>query len=294
MELVRRLHMMREISREARARGRKVALVPTMGALHDGHLALVRRAREIADIVVVSVFVNPTQFGPSEDLARYPRDLARDSDLCIQEGVDYLFAPAAEEMYPKGYRSYVDVEGLSEVYEGATRPGHFRGVATVVLKLFNVARPHFALFGQKDGQQVVVVRRMLQDLNLDVELVVCPTERAEDGLALSSRNVFLSASEREAAPSLYRALERARDLVEAQGVRDGRQVERAMRQILEATALVKIDYVALVDLDRLEPQDDIKGPVMAAVAAWLGNTRLIDNLVLTPGGNAGGGEGGLS
>lgn len=294
MELVRRLHMMREISREARARGRKVALVPTMGALHDGHLALVRRAREIADIVVVSVFVNPTQFGPSEDLARYPRDLARDSDLCIQEGVDYLFAPATEEMYPKGYRSYVDVEGLSEVYEGATRPGHFRGVATVVLKLFNVARPHFALFGQKDGQQVVVVRRMLQDLNLDVELVVCPTERAEDGLALSSRNVFLSPSEREAAPSLYRALERARDLVEAQGVRDGRQVERAMRQILEATALVKIDYVALVDLDRLEPQDDIKGPVMAAVAAWLGNTRLIDNLVLTPGGNAGGGEGGLS
>lgn len=291
MELVRRIHMMREISREARAKGRKVAFVPTMGALHDGHLALVRRARDLADLVVVSVFVNPTQFGPSEDLSRYPRDLARDSDLCIQEGVHYLFAPAAEEIYPKGYRTFVDVEGLGDVYEGASRPGHFRGVATIVLKLFNVVRPHFAIFGRKDGQQVIVVRRMIGDLNLDVELVVCPTERAEDGLALSSRNVFLSPDEREAAPVLHRALDRARDLVEGQGVRDARQVERAIRSLIEQTPLAKIDYIAITDIERLEPQDEIKGPVMVALAAWFGETRLIDNTIIGPSTAAGSTQG---
>jgi pantoate--beta-alanine ligase len=282
MELVRRIHMMRELSREARSRGRKIALVPTMGALHDGHLSLVRRARELADFVVVSVFVNPKQFGPAEDFDHYPRDLARDTDLCIQEGVEYLFSPSAEEMYPRGYRTYVDVEGLSSVYEGARRPGHFRGVATVVLKLFNIVQPHFAFFGQKDGQQALILRKMVEDLNVGVEMIVCPTQRDTDGLALSSRNVYLSREQREAALSLHRALEKARTMVEEQGVRDARQVERSMRGVLDATAELKTDYLAITDAKDLRPVDVIDDEVMIALAAWIGEVRLIDNVVVSP------------
>ncbi|RMF74246.1 MAG: pantoate--beta-alanine ligase [Acidobacteria bacterium] len=282
MELIRRLHLMREISQEARGRGRKIGLVPTMGALHDGHLSLVRRARELCDLVVVSVFVNPAQFGPNEDFDRYPRDLTRDADLCVQEGVDYLFAPSGEEMYPPGYRTWVEVEGLSDVFEGASRPGHFRGVATVVLKLFNIVRPHFSFFGQKDGQQVVIVQRMIRDLNLDVELVVCPTQRDADGLALSSRNAYLDPDERAAATCLYRALERARELIEDQGVRDARQVEAAMRQVIESEPLARLDYLAITDTETLERVDEIDRRVLVALAVWIGETRLIDNMILEP------------
>ncbi|MBP7146684.1 MAG: pantoate--beta-alanine ligase [Acidobacteria bacterium] len=287
MELVRRIHLMREVSREARGKGKKLSLVPTMGALHDGHLALVRRARELSDLVVVSVFVNPKQFGPAEDYARYPRDLGRDADLCIQEGVDYLFAPEAEEMYSAGFRTFVDVEGLSAVLEGASRAGHFRGVCTVVLKLFNIVRPQFAVFGQKDAQQAVIIRRMMRDLNTDIELVIAPTVRDDDGLALSSRNAYLSREERVAAGVLHRALERARAMVEEEGVRDGRQVEAAVRHILEGEPRARVDYVAVVDMETLERHDTIDGETVVPIAVWIGNTRLIDNVIVRPGRLAG-------
>jgi pantoate--beta-alanine ligase len=282
VELVRRINLMNEISREARAKGRKICFVPTMGALHDGHLSLVRRARELGDLVVVSVFVNPKQFGPREDLESYPRDLARDTDLCIQEGVDYLFAPSAAEMYPEGFRTYVEVEGLSSVYEGATRVGHFRGVATVVLKLFNIVRPHFAFFGQKDGQQAIVIRRMVRDLNVGVELIIGPTQRAEDGLALSSRNAYLDHEQRKAASALYRALEKGRALVEESGVRDAREVERAVRRVLEDVEGARIDYVAVADTENLVPVERVENETMIALAVWLGETRLIDNVIVKP------------
>ncbi len=282
MELIRRVSLMREISREKRGRGKKIALVPTMGALHDGHLSLVRRARDLADIVVVSIFVNPTQFGPREDYERYPRDLARDADLCIAEGVDYVFAPEANDMYPPGYRTWVEVEGLSSVLEGASRPGHFRGVCTVVLKLLNIVRPHFALFGQKDAQQAIIVRRMVRDLNVDVELVVCETVRQPDGLALSSRNAYLSPEDRAAATVLFRALERARVLVEDEGETDAARVEREVREVLAGEPRVRVDYVALVDEDDLQPVERIERPVLVALAAWLGDTRLIDNVIVKP------------
>ena len=282
MELVRRTTAMRELSREARAKGKKVAFVPTMGALHDGHLSLVRRARELGDLVVVSVFVNPKQFGPSEDLAKYPRDLTRDTDLCIQEGVDLLFAPEPADMYPAGFRTHVEVDGLSNVLEGASRPGHFRGVCTVVLKLTNIVRPHFAFFGQKDAQQALVIRRMGRDLNLDGELVICPTVRHEDGLALSSRNAYLDADEREAATVLYRALERARSVLENEGNRDPWLLEQEARAVIEREPRARLDYLSVVDAESLEPRPRVEGPVLIAGAIWVGATRLIDNVMARP------------
>lgn len=273
---------MQEIARQARGTGKKIAFVPTMGALHDGHLSLVRRARELGDLVVVSIFVNPRQFGPAEDFSRYPRDLARDSDLCIQEGVDQLFVPEAEEMYPAGYRTFVEVEGLSSVLEGVSRPAHFRGVTTVVLKLLNIVKPHFAFFGQKDAQQSVVVRRMVKDLNLDVEIVVAPTVRHEDGLALSSRNVYLGPAERAAATVLSRALSKARGMVEREGVRDARAIEQALRGVLEQEPRARVDYVAVVDANTLERIDQVTGETLIPLAVHVGGTRLIDNVIVRP------------
>lgn len=283
MELVRRVHMMREISREARGKGKKIAFVPTMGALHEGHLSLVRRARELGDIVVLSVFVNPKQFGPNEDYAKYPRDLARDADLCLREGVDYVFAPEPEDMYPPSYRTYVEVEGLSTTLEGAARPGHFRGVATVVLKLFNIVRPHFAFFGQKDAQQALLLRRMAKDLCLDVELVVCPIVRHDDGLAMSSRNAYLSPEERVAALALHRALEKARELVEERGERRAAEIESIVRRTIESEPPARLDYVAVVSTDDLERKDVVDGETLVALAAFVGPTRLIDNVIVKPG-----------
>lgn len=279
MELIRRVHMMREVAREARGRGKKIALVPTMGALHDGHLSLVREAKELADLVVVSVFVNPTQFGPAEDFERYPRDLPRDADLCIQEGVDYLFAPEPDDMYRPGHRTHVEVEGLSAVLEGASRPGHFRGVCTVVLKLFNIVKPHIALFGQKDAQQAIIVRRMVEDLNVDVELVIGETVRDEDGLALSSRNAYLTPDERRAARLLFAGLQEARRLV-ARGERSAERIEAVVREVLAGSPLVRPDYVAVVDPEDLSPVDLLERDALLAVAAWVGETRLIDNTIL--------------
>lgn len=291
MELVRRVHLMREISREARGKGRKIAFVPTMGALHDGHLSLVRRARELGDIVVLSVFVNPKQFGQGEDFDRYPRDIARDADLCLQEGVDYLFGPEADEMYTAAFRTYVEVEGLSNVLEGASRPGHFRGVATVVMKLFNIVRPHFAFFGQKDAQQALVLRRMVRDLNLDVEMIVAPTLRHDDGLAMSSRNAYLGRDERQAATVLYRALSRVRAMIEDEGVRDTRAAETELRRMIEAEPLSRIDYAAVVRSDDLTRHDTLDGETLVAVAVWVGSTRLIDNVIVRPGTTGRVGEG---
>jgi pantoate--beta-alanine ligase len=279
MEIVRRAHSMREISRQARAAGKRIGFVPTMGALHEGHLSLIRRVKAVSDVVVVSVFVNPTQFGPGEDFDRYPRDLARDADKCIAEGVDWLFAPEPEEMYPAGAATFVEVADLSARLEGASRPGHFRGVTTVVLKLLETVRPQTVAFGQKDAQQAIIVQRMVRDLVLDVEVLVLPTVRDKDKVALSSRNVNLSREERLAASAVPRALAAAEEAI-ASGERDPEAVAQRVRGLLEAEPLLRVDYVALVDTVRLQPIPTLDGEVLLAVAVWAGRTRLIDNSVI--------------
>jgi len=276
MEIVRTVAAMRAATEAARAAGRRVGFVPTMGYLHEGHLSLVRAARERADVVVVSIFVNPTQFGPGEDLSRYPRDLERDVAMLTGEGVDLVFAPEAAEIYPEGARTFVEVEGLSDRLEGASRPGHFRGVATVVTKLFEIVRPHVAVFGQKDAQQALVIRRMVRDLRIDVEIVVGPTRRDDDGVALSSRNVYLSADERKAARAIPRALAAARTAWE-RGERDARKIVATARAVLDAEPLLRLDYLALVDADTLDPVERAGGEMLLAVAVFAGKTRLIDN-----------------
>jgi pantoate--beta-alanine ligase len=279
MEIVRRVHAMREVSRQARAKGKKIGFVPTMGSLHDGHLSLVRRVKEVSDVVVVSVFVNPKQFGPREDYERYPRDLTRDADLCIAEGVDYVFGPEADEIYPRGACTFVETEGLSTILEGESRPGHFRGVATVVLKLFEIVRPHVAAFGQKDAQQAVVIQRMAKDLMLDVEILMLPTVRDEDGVALSSRNAYLSDEQRLAARAIPRAIQAVEKRV-AEGEWDAEGILTAAREILEAEPLLLIDYVSLVDATHLRPVDEVTGDALLLLAARVGETRLIDNTTL--------------
>lgn len=270
----------RAASRAARGRGERVGLVPTMGYLHRGHLELVRQARERAGWVVVSIFVNPTQFGPTEDLDRYPKDFERDRSLCAQAGVDALFAPSAAEMYPVGFQSYVTVEELSRPLCGASRPGHFRGVATVVAKLFHIVEPDLAVFGEKDYQQLQVIRQMTRDLDLAVEIAGVPTVREPDGLALSSRNKYLTAPERERALCLSRALAEAQALVEAGEAGTGRVLERVGAILAEGRA--EVDYAELRDAETLQPVDRICGRVVLALAARIGATRLIDNRVLTP------------
>jgi pantoate--beta-alanine ligase len=272
---------MKEISRQARSKGRRIGFVPTMGYLHDGHLSLIRRVKEMSDLVVVSIFVNPTQFGPGEDYTTYPRDLARDADRCVAEGVDIVFAPEADEVYPADACTWVDVEGLSARLEGASRPGHFRGVATVVLKLFNVMQPHVVAFGQKDAQQAVIVQRMTRDLLLDTEILVLPIVRDEDGVALSSRNVRLSPAERRAAQAIPRALKAAEVAIE-NGERDPAKVLETARRVLEAEQILRVDYVELVDTAKLQPVAVLEGEMLLAVAVYAGKTRLIDNIVVTP------------
>jgi len=281
VEIVRRVQAMREVSHQARGRKLKIGFVPTMGALHEGHLTLIRRVKERADVVVVSIFVNPTQFGPGEDFANYPRDLTADADLCVAEGVDYLFAPKAEEIYPEGSATHVEVTALSDRLEGKSRPGHFRGVTTVVLKLFEVVRPNIAAFGQKDAQQAVIVRRMVADLLLDVEILVLPIARDEQGIALSSRNAYLSPEEYEAAGAIPRALEAARHVV-AEGQTVPEEVLLAAREVLEAEELLQVDYLELVDPRNLEPLSVIDGEALLLVAVHCGSTRLLDNELLAP------------
>ncbi len=263
----------------ARAQGRTVGFVPTMGALHEGHAALIRAARRRTGFVVVSIFVNPTQFGPQEDFARYPRTPDADRAVCGAAGADLVFAPSVGEMYPEGSATFVEVTGLQDVLEGASRPGHFRGVCTVVLKLFNIVQPDVAYFGQKDAQQARIVRRMVRDLNVPVEVRVEPTVREPDGLAMSSRNRYLSAGERAAAPRISAALREVRERAAA-GEGDAARLEAALAAALAAIPGAKVDYARIVDADTLRPLARLDRPALATVAVFLGNTRLIDNVTL--------------
>ncbi|MDO8751664.1 MAG: pantoate--beta-alanine ligase, partial [Dehalococcoidia bacterium] len=251
----------------------------TMGYLHEGHLALARQARQENRIVVASIFVNPTQFGPAEDFASYPRDMERDLNMLRSEGVDIVFAPTVDEMYPKGHSTYVDVEGVTKPLEGARRPGHFRGVATVVAKLFTIVRPDRSYFGQKDGQQVTVVKRMTEDMNLGTEIIVVPTVREPDGLAMSSRNVYLTPEERRAAPVLYRALCRARELWQ-RGQRDADALRQEMVRLISNEPLAHIDYVSIADAQTLEELEHVDCPALVSLAVRFGRTHLIDNITI--------------
>lgn len=269
----------REFIRKARADGKSVGFVPTMGYLHEGHLELMRRAKERCDTVVVSIFVNPTQFGPNEDFSRYPRDLERDARMAEGAGVDAIFNPPVEEMYPAGYCSYVDVERITDRLCGLSRPGHFRGVATVVTKLFNIVKPDLAFFGQKDAQQVLVIKRMAADLNMDLEVVTVPIVREADGLAMSSRNVYLEPEQRRAALVLSRSLLKAGEAFRA-GERDALKIRQLVVDIIGAEPLADIDYVEIYSHPELEPVDKIQSPALLALAVRIGRTRLIDNAVL--------------
>lgn len=270
---------MRAESRAIRGAGKRLGFVPTMGALHEGHLSLVRAARSSSDLVAASIFVNPTQFGANEDLAKYPRSFERDRELLQGERVELLFAPSVEEMYPAGAVTWVTVEGLSDKLDGRSRPGHFRGVTTVVAKLFHVVQPDAAFFGQKDAAQVAIIRRMVRDLNLPVEIGVCPIVRAADGLAMSSRNAYLDPDERKRALVLQRSLLRAEHLAES-GERNAARLIAAGREEIDKESSVRLDYFEIVNPDTLDPLEDISGGGLVAVAAVVGGTRLIDNILL--------------
>ncbi|HEX6728956.1 MAG TPA: pantoate--beta-alanine ligase [Pyrinomonadaceae bacterium] len=281
MEIINRRQRMSSVARKIRRElDRTIGLVPTMGALHEGHLSLVREARRMCDVVVVSVFVNPTQFGPGEDYEKYPRDLTKDTALLTDYNVDYIFAPTVEEMYPKGFSSYVTVEGLSDQLEGSSRPGHFRGVATVVSILLNTIRPDFAFFGQKDAQQAVVIRRLVKDLAIDTEIVVLPTVREDSGLAISSRNLYLTNEEQAAATVIHRALVQAKAAYK-EGERSAGKLADLVRNIIESEPRARLDYVSVSDAETLEKLDRIDDrPTLIAVAAYIGKTRLIDNTIV--------------
>jgi len=281
MRIIHEISEMQTASRVAREQGRTIGFVPTMGALHEGHLSLVRQARKRASLVVVSIFVNPLQFGPSEDFERYPRTLEEDCTKLEPEGVELVFAPSTAAMYPSGATTVVYVEGLSERLDGSSRPGHFRGVSTVVAKLFHIVQPDCAVFGQKDAAQVAVLRRMVRDLNMPVEMIIAPTVREPDGLALSSRNAYLSAEERRQALVLRRALARIEELAQAGEARAERLRAEAL-VVLASEPAAKLDYLELVHPETLAPVADLTQGALAAVAAFLGSTRLIDNIVLPP------------
>ena len=281
MEIInRRKRMMSVARRLRREENRTIGLVPTMGALHEGHLSLIHEARALCDVVVVSVFVNPTQFGPTEDFESYPRDLTRDSALLAEYNVDYVFAPTAEEIYPAGFSTYVTVDGLSDKLEGAARPGHFRGVSTVVAILINIVRPNFAFFGQKDAQQSIVIKQMIRDLAFDSEIVVLPIVCEESGLAMSSRNAYLDNEERRAATILNRALAQARAAFDS-GEHSASRLVDLVRTTIEQEPLARIDYVSLNDAETLAKLDKIdERPALLSLAVFFSKTRLIDNVVL--------------
>ena len=282
MEIINRRQRMSSLARKLRREGKTVGFVPTMGALHAGHLALVREARQMSDVVIVSIFVNPTQFNEQKDFDKYPRDLTHDAAMLADYQIDYIFAPDAEEIYPPNFATYVYVEGLTETLEGASRPGHFRGVATVVTILLNTIRPDFAFFGQKDAQQVAVITRLARDLGFDTEIVVLPTVREESGLAMSSRNERLTPEQRTKAAVIYKALREAK-LAVRNGERNTASLYELVHGIVASEPLAQIDYVAIVDRETLEPVDRIgERSVLIAVAARFGDVRLIDNVVIDP------------
>jgi len=279
MEIIHTVAWMKQVARQARASDHILGFVPTMGALHEGHFSLVRRAKQECSPVAVSIFVNPKQFGPSEDFQKYPRSFESDRAGLEKLGVDYLFAPPPEEIYPSGFRTAVDVEGLSDRLEGRSRPGHFRGVATIVLKLFEIVQPRFAYFGRKDAQQVRIVQQLAADLNLDTQIVACPIVREPDGLALSSRNAYLVGDDRRAAAALYRSLDAVRRDI-ASGERDAVHLIVALRKVLDAEPGVALDYAEIVDADTLEPVVALRRACYVLLAAFVGSTRLIDNALV--------------
>ncbi len=276
LKVINTVKEMQTLANEVRERGRTISFVPTMGALHDGHLKLISEGRKMADFLVVSIFVNPAQFGPNEDLNKYPRDLERDLEKMTPIGVDIVFNPRVEEIYPAGFQTYVEVEELEGQLCGRFRPGHFRGVATVVLKLFNIVKPDFALFGEKDYQQLKIIRKMVEDLNLEVKIVGFPTVRDKDGLALSSRNSYLSPGERRRALSLHRALLEIRREFQM-GVRDSKKITETGEKILKEVGITDIDYLEICDPETLEPKASAEVGDLVAVAVRLGGARLIDN-----------------
>ena len=281
MRTIEHVDEMQCVSLDLRRRGGRIAFVPTMGFLHEGHLSLMRAARSRAEVVVVSIFVNPTQFGPGEDVRSYPRNLERDRKLCEGERVDILFCPADGEMYQRTHSVYVEETELSHGLCGALRPGHFRGVATVVAKLFNIVQPHVAVFGQKDAQQVRIIRQMVADLNFAIEIVAAPTVREPDGLAMSSRNARLSSSERVEALCLMQSLQRAAQAYR-DGERDAGKIREAMAEVIGRARQARVDYIEIVDPDTLRPLSVINGTALATLAVRIGDTRLIDNLILGP------------
>jgi pantoate--beta-alanine ligase len=285
MELIHTVAWMKQVAAEAQRNDRLLGLVPTMGALHEGHFSLVRAAQRECSPVVVSIFVNPIQFGPSEDFQKYPRTLDADRAALEKLQVDYVFAPPTEEMYPAGFSTWVNVDGLSDRLEGRARPGHFRGVATVVLKLFEIVQPQFAFFGRKDAQQARIIRQMARDLDLDTAIVVCPIVREKDGLAMSSRNAYLSTTDRRAATVLSRSLERARREITG-GETDIVRLIAAVRSVVDTEPGVALDYAEIVDADTLEPAMALRKTCYIVLAARVGNTRLIDNALIEPAGES--------
>ena len=279
MRLIRSIKKMYEFSKKAHLGGKTIGFVPTMGYLHQGHLSLIRKARKENDIVVVSIFVNPIQFGPKEDFKKYPRDLKRDMNLAKQVGTDVIFYPDAKDMYPEGFKTYVNVEELSEKLCGKFRPGHFKGVATVVTKLFNIVCPDIAYFGQKDAQQAIIIKRMVKDLNIPVKIKVLPIVREKDGLAMSSRNTYLNEKERKDALVLYQALNLAKDLIKS-GITDSGKIIDRLRRFIKKKKNAKIDYISVVDTDNLNPVKKVSKKCLIALAVWIGRTRLIDNIIV--------------
>jgi pantoate--beta-alanine ligase len=281
MRVIEKVNDMKNLSKEWRREGYVISFVPTMGFLHEGHLALVRKAKELGDKVVVSIFVNPLQFGPSEDFREYPRDLERDKKLLQKEGVDALFVPNAEEMYPPDFQTYVEVTKLTKGLCGAFRPGHFKGVTTVVLKLFNIVQPDIAIFGEKDYQQLQVIKQMVKDLNLDIKIVGHPTVRETDGLAMSSRNTYLSPLEKKSALSLYKALLLAEKLIK-EGEKEAKKIKKELEEFIYSFPFTRVQYIELVDPETLEPVEIIDKPVLCALAVYVGKARLIDNKIIVP------------
>jgi len=279
VKVIKSIGSMKKLSFGFKKKGISIGLVPTMGYLHDGHLSLVKEAKKRNDVVVVSIFVNPTQFGPKEDLKNYPRDLKKDIKLLSKYDVDAVFYPDASDIYPKGYKTYIKVEGLSDKLCGRSRPIHFRGVATIVAKLFNIIKPDAAYFGEKDFQQQVIIKKMVSDLNMDVRVVSMPTVRESDGIAMSSRNSYLSKKERMKALVINRALKMAKILVKS-GVRNASKVKAAMSQLMRSAKGLKIDYISICDPNTLEETNIIKGKSLIATAAYIGKTRLIDNILV--------------
>jgi len=281
MEVIESISKMKTLAKEWKRQGLSIGFVPTMGYLHEGHLALVRRVKELSDRVVVSIFVNPIQFAPGEDYQRYPRDLERDKALLEKEGVDVLFSPKAQEMYPPGFQTYVEVKELSSGLCGRYRAGHFVGVATVVLKLFNILQPDIAVFGEKDYQQLKVIQRMVQDLNLDVKIISHPTVREEDGLAMSSRNTYLSPEERKSAIALYKALNLAEELIN-QGERKVATLKEKLKEFIESYPYTKVQYIEFVHPETLKEVERVDEPTLLALAVFVGKARLIDNKIIVP------------